>query len=158
MLGRLGWTVTLLLVTLTMGLEFAHLLEWQPKAEYPGALYVRLQESLYVWFGTVGAVLYVAAILATVALAVVRRRDRPPLVPLAALAEIVALVTFLVFIFPVNQRFPIHSAGTVPPDWTALRDRWEITHAGGFVLFAAAFLLLFSAARHTEVPAQPLTR
>lgn len=145
MLGRLGWIVTLLLVALTMGLEFAHLLEWQPKAEYPGALYVRLQKSLYVWFGTVGAALYVVAILATMALAVVRRGDRPPLVPLAALAEVIALVTFLAVIYPVNQRFPVHSAGTVPPDWMALRDRWELTHAGGFVLFAVAFVLLLVA-------------
>ena len=46
---RRRWVLVaaLLLTAWTMGLEFAHVLEWQPKSAYPGPLYVRLQEPLY---------------------------------------------------------------------------------------------------------------
>jgi hypothetical protein len=65
----------LLLSALTMGLEFAHVLEWGPKASYSGPLYSRLQESLYVWYGNIGGVIYVLAVVATVVLAVIAVRD-----------------------------------------------------------------------------------
>ena len=64
------------LSALTMGLEFAHVLEWGPKAGYSGPLYTRLQESLYVWYGNLGGVIYVLAVICTVALAVLAVRDR----------------------------------------------------------------------------------
>ncbi|HEY4459869.1 MAG TPA: hypothetical protein VGN81_36500 [Pseudonocardiaceae bacterium] len=129
----------LLLTALTMGLEFAHVLEWPQKQSYPGWLYIRLQESLYVWFGNLGGILYVLAVLSTVVLAILVRRT---VVVVAAGSQVVALVTFLTIVYPVNLRLPVNSAGTVPADWTSLRDRWELGHAIGFVLFTASFVLL----------------
>lgn len=41
-----------------------------PKTNYSGRLYVRLQESLYAWFGYLGSVLYILAILCTIVLAI----------------------------------------------------------------------------------------
>jgi hypothetical protein len=139
--------VTMVAVALTMGLEFAHVLEWPRKRTYSGALYVRLQESLYVWFGNLGGIVYVIAVLATVVLAVLSLRDRAWRLPalLAAAAEVVALVVFLTVVVPVNHRLPPGSGTPPPADWTALRDRWEWGHAIGFVLFGAAFLLLLTA-------------
>lgn len=144
MLCRGGYFVALLLTALTMGLEFAHVLEWPPKAGYSGALYVRLQESLYVWFGNIGGAIYLLAIVATVALAFLLRHDRSMRRPVAAAAglELLALIVFLSVVYPVNFRFPVHGSGLVPADWAALRDRWELGHTVGFVLFTAAFVLL----------------
>lgn len=138
----------LLLTAAAMALEFAHVLEWAPKASYPGTLYVRLQESLYVWFGDIGAVIYVLAVVATLALAILARHDRPARMPLAAAAgvEVIALIVFLTVVYPVNFQFPVHGTGAVPANWTALRDRWELGHAIGFVLFTAAFVLLLTTA------------
>lgn len=134
----------LLLTALTMGLEFAHVLEWPRKQHYSGPLYVRLQESLYVWFGDLGGVLYVLAVLATVGSAILSRH-RPGAcawVASAAGAQVVALVSFLTVVYPVNLRLPVNGDGAVPPDWAGLRDRWELGHAIGFLLFAASFVLL----------------
>ncbi len=149
------WFTTLVLTTLTLGLEFAHVLEWPQKQQYPGALYVRLQESLYIWFGNLGGVLYVLAVVASVVLVVLLRRDRPRRgwVGVAAGLQVIALVTFLTIVYPVNLRLPVNSAGAVPPDWTALRDRWELGHTIGFVLFGVSFVLLVAAlVRQVEAP------
>ena len=146
----------LLLAAWAMGLELAHVLEWAPKASYPGTLYVRLQESLYAWFGIIASVIWVLAILASLALAVLSRHDRLTRVPLAAAAalEVTALIVFFAVVYPVNLRFPVHGPGTVPAGWAALRDRWELGHAAGFALFTAAFvLLLTSALRPGDPPA-----
>lgn len=144
MVRRGFYVAGLLLTAWTMGLEFSHVLEWAPKATYSGPLYVRLQESLYVWFGNVGGVIYVLAIVACVVLAVLHRRDRAVrvLVSVSAVLEVVALIVFFTVVYPVNFRFPVYGSGAVPPDWAALRDRWELGHAIGFVLFTAAFVLL----------------
>ncbi|HEX3651081.1 MAG TPA: hypothetical protein VHV49_21865 [Pseudonocardiaceae bacterium] len=143
-----------LLTALTTGLEFAHVLEWLQKQHYSGPLYVRLQESLYIWFGNLGGVLYVLAVIATVVLAVLARRDPGSRGPLGVAAglQVVALASFLAVVYPVNQRLPVDSGGAVPADWTGLRDRWELGHAVGFVLFAVSFvLLLVFLIRHSEV-------
>ena len=65
--------VALLSTALTMGLEFAHVLQWPQKQHYDPNLYARLQESLYVWYGNVGGIIYLVAVVATVALAVLTR-------------------------------------------------------------------------------------
>lgn len=140
------YPTTLTLTALTLGLEFAHVLDWPPKQAYDGPLYVRLQESLYVWFGSVGAVVYVLAVACTVLLAVASRRapsGRRAIVA-AAVAEVVALGTFLTIIYPVNLRLPVGGAVDVPAGWQSLRIRWELGHAIGFVLFLAAFIALLT--------------
>ena len=133
----------LLATALTAGLEFAHVLEWAPKSTYSGRLYVQLQESLYVWFGTVGAAIYLLAVAATVALAIALRAEPVARASLrvAAGLEVVALASFLAVIYPVNLRLPLHD-GRVPGDWSQLRLRWELGHTIGFVLFGLALVLL----------------
>ncbi len=150
----------LLLAAWIMGLELAHVLEWAPKAHYPARRYARLQESLYVWFGDVGSVIWILAIAAAAGLAVLLRHDRSARRPAAAAAglELVALAWFFAVVYPVNLRFPVHGPVTVPADWAVLRDRWEIGHAVGFVLFTAAFVVLvgglFSGVAHSEAYAE----
>jgi hypothetical protein len=154
--ATVGWTdgrtemrgavlfAAVLSTALTMGLEFAHVLEWPQKQHYAGPLYVQLQESLYVWFGNLGGVLYVLAVIATVGLDMLVRRDPDRRAAIAAAAglQVAGLVTFLTIVYPVNLRLPVGSSGAVPAGWTALRDRWELGHTIGFVLFALSFVLL----------------
>jgi hypothetical protein len=45
------------------------------KAGYSGALYTRLQEPLYLWYGSIGSVRYVPSIICTVMVVVMAWRD-----------------------------------------------------------------------------------
>jgi hypothetical protein len=55
---------------------------------------------------------------------------------------VIALVSFLTVLFLVNQQLPVGGTGAVPSDWLALRDRWELGHGLGFVLFTVSFVLV----------------
>ena len=78
MLLRLWRTVTILLVALLQGLAFAHLLERPAKLQYDAALYLTVQKTLYVQWGppNVGGILEPAAIVATLILTFLLRKDR----------------------------------------------------------------------------------
>lgn len=142
-----GWyPVALVLVALAMGIEFAHVLELGPKLGYPPELYLQVNRSLYYWFGTAGAVVYMSSIVAVVVLAW-RVRRSTALVAVSAGLLLTAFATWLTFVEPVNAVFRGLAPGEIPPDFTALRAQWEYGHAAGFVLFAAAFLLLIGAGR-----------
>lgn len=71
--------ITLILVALFMGLEFAHTLELPAKMQYGGAFYVTIQNSLYRYFGAPGpgAFVTVGAVLSAIALTVLVRKRRP---------------------------------------------------------------------------------
>ena len=68
--------LTLTLVALFMGLEFAHALELPAKMQYDGVLYVTIQNSLYQYFGAPnpGAFITVGAVLGAIALTVLGRK------------------------------------------------------------------------------------
>ena len=139
---------SLVLVGLTMGLLFAHVLELGPKMGYPPELYLRLNNSLYAWFGPpLGAGIQIGALVATGAMAwMVRRQRSAVLLTGAALAlQLVALANYFARVEPVNVRFRALSPGQVPSDFMALRAQWEYGHALDFGLFAAAFVLVASA-------------
>ncbi|MDQ3762814.1 MAG: hypothetical protein M3460_14515 [Actinomycetota bacterium] len=107
-----------------------------------------LTNTLYLGFGTVGAAIYVLSIPAAAALTWLMRRCGRITVALTGAAvalQLTALITWLTLILPVNLRFHALAPGEVPADFTALRAQWEYTHALGFVLFTAAFLLLMTA-------------
>ena len=75
----LPWrAATILLVALLQGLAFAHLLERPAKLQYDAALYLMAQKTLYAQWGppNVGGFLEPAAIVATLGLAFLLRRDR----------------------------------------------------------------------------------
>lgn len=147
---RATQVLTLLLVALSMGLEFAHTLELGPKLTYSPPLYLRLNTSLYAWFGPpLGAAILLGAIVATGVLAwLVRPRSMRLLTGVALALQLAASANYFAFVEPVNGRFRALSPGQVPGDFTALRVQWEYGHALGFVLFVAAFLLLVISLGH----------
>lgn len=136
--------VALLLAALTTGLLFAHLLELGPKFGYPPELYIQLNNSLYFWYGTLGALLYLGSIVAAGVLTwlVRRRRAARAWTGAAATLQVAALVTYFALVEPVNQRLRALPTGTVPDDFAALRAQWEFGHATEFTLFLVAFVLL----------------
>lgn len=74
--------------------------------------------------------------------------------------QLIAQITWLALIRPVNVRFRSLAPGEMPADFTALRAQWEYTHAVGFVLLTAAFLLLVAVllVRPTAPPRATLRR
>lgn len=142
--------VTILFVALVQGLAFAHVLERPAKLQYDGALYVTLQQTLYVQWGppNVGGILEPAAIISTLVLAFLLRKSKPDL-GLALGASIALLLAFPVVFFwlvaPSNHAFNATWA-TIPPNWMVLRSNWETGHSIRFVLqLIALSLLVFSA-------------
>lgn len=145
---RVSYAVSLLLVALTMGMLYAHVLEIGPKLHYPPELYLRLNNSLYAWFGPpLGAAIQTGALVATAVVAwLVRRQYRVRLLTTAAFVlQAAALGNYFARVEPVNVRFRALSSSQVPGDFLALRAQWEYGHALDFALFTAAFMLLVSA-------------
>jgi hypothetical protein len=157
---RATYAVSLLLVALTMGSLYAHVLEIGPKLHYPPELYLRLNNSLYAWYGPpLGAAIQIGALAATGILVwLVRRLRRVRLFTTAALVlQAAALGNYFARVEPVNVHFRALSPGEVPSDFLALRAQWEYGHALDFALFTVAFVLLVSALMvrlSARVPAQ----
>jgi Domain of unknown function (DUF1772) len=139
--------ITLLLVALFMGLEFAHTLELPAKIQYDSALYVTIQNSLYQYFGAPGpgAWVTVGAVLCAIALTVLVRKHQPAfwwtLGGTICLAIAFPLIYFL-WIEPVNVAIEQATARTVPTSWKQLRNQWEYAHATNFVFGLASFIAL----------------
>jgi hypothetical protein len=142
---RATQVLSLLLVALTMGMLYAHVLEFGPKMQYPPELYLRLNTSLYAWYGPpLGAAITTGAVVATGVLAWLVRRQRCVrlLTGTAFALQVAALVNYFARVEPVNVRFRALAPGRAPSDFIALRAQWEFGHALDFALVAAAFLLL----------------
>lgn len=141
---RIWRLITLILVALFMGLEFAHTLELPAKMEYSEALYMTVQNSLYRYFGAPGpgGFITVGAVLSTIALTVLVRKRRPAfwwtLTGTLCLAIAFPLIYFL-RIEPVNVVIEQATARSVPTDWARLRNQWEYAHATNFAFGLAGF-------------------
>ena len=112
-------------------------------------------QNLYWGFGTFGAAIEVAAVLACLALAFVVRGRRPafPLALTAAVLMVAAHLVFWIFIAPVNSEIAAWAPGALPTGWTDLRDRWEFSHAVRAVLMIGGFGFLLASAL-SETPAR----
>jgi hypothetical protein len=135
----------ILLAALAMGMHLAHALELAPKRQWDPALYIAVQSSLYRWFGIIGPLLEVGALLLVATLVANTWRDadarRLPLVSLLAL--LVALVTWALVVLPANAPLAAwHASGIAPSDWMAWRDRWQFGQAGIFVVHVIGFCAL----------------
>lgn len=140
---RYGYVAALLVTAWAMGLELAHVLGWPATSGFEVELYAWLQQTLYYWFGIVSGVFYVLAVVLTGVVALATRHDTLRWFTAGAfLAEALAMVIFVVVIYPASLRFPLGGDGRPPADWETLRLLWEGGHVVGFALFTGAFLLL----------------
>lgn len=139
--------VTLILVALFMGLEFAHALELPAKMQYDATLYVTIQNSLYQYFGAPapGAFVTVGAVLSAIALTLLLRKHHPAF--WCSLGGTLCLVIAFPLIFflqiePVNIVIRQASASSLPNNWEQLRTQWEFAHAANFFLTFVGFSAL----------------
>jgi hypothetical protein len=139
--------VSALLVALTLGLAFAHVLEIPGKLRLDGASWLTVQHNLYVAFGVVGAAIEILAILSTWMLLLLVRGERRAFAwtLAAALLATAALIEWALVVAPMNTALDRWNAATLPPDWRSVRDRWEAGHAIHALLFGLAFSALIVA-------------
>jgi hypothetical protein len=98
-------------------------------------------QSIYFGWSVLG-VLWLAAILASAALAVVSRKQVWPLSAAVAAAALFGLmfVVFFIWTAPANQA--TENWTSVPPTWDALRQQWEYSHALNALIGFVAFCLI----------------
>ena len=146
---RLAGLVCALLI---FAMAFAHVMELPGKLRLDGSSWLTIQQNLYIAFGPAAAVLEpLAIVLAWVLVLVLRREGRDYGLPLlAATCMTVGLIEWALIVQPMNTRLNGWTPATLPPDWTACRNQWEIGHAVHAGLFAVASgaLLVSALKRH----------
>jgi len=125
--------ITLMLASFSLSLSMAHLLELPQRMEFDQQLWVRVTvfENVYKLFGSVGAVFEVTAILTPIVLAfLVRKHGSTFYWTLGgAILLVLAFVSWIMFVLPMNAEFAQWGTNPVPADWTRYRDQWEYAHA-----------------------------
>jgi hypothetical protein len=143
---RRAGIVAVAAAALTMGLTFAHTLELPQKLGYDAAMWIRVQQSLYRYFGLVGGPVEVAAVIAAVVFAF-RARGRPGgrLAAVGAALFVVALAWWFAVVNTANAQIGGWAVDAAPSDWERWRAQWEFGHATHFALTLAGFLALLLA-------------
>jgi len=141
--------LTLMLASLSLSPSMAHLLEMPQRLKFNQQLWVDVTvfSNVYRWFGSVGALFEVGAILAAIALTILVRKHRSVFYWTLAgtLLLITAFVSWILFIAPMNAEFAQWLTNPIPADWTRYRDQWEYAHAINAVIkLLALSLLVFS--------------
>jgi hypothetical protein len=150
--------IVLLLASLSLTMESAHVLELPQKLAYDAQMYAAVNGSLYKYFALVGGVYQIGAITAAFLLALALRGRQPAFAwTLAgALVLLAAFLVWLAVVEPVNREVAaalrLHP-DTVPAVWSELRNRWEYGHAAGFAvqllgLFALLMSIVVETPRH----------
>lgn len=139
-LGRWLYLVAFVFVALALGPALAHLFALPNKIGLDEAQYLTVQQ-IYAGWALLGVVVF-GALLSTLVLAVVLRRDRGP--ALWALIAFLCIagtqLIFWSFTFPANQATANWTE--IPANWQALRAQWEYSHAASAALNLAAMIAL----------------
>jgi hypothetical protein len=133
--------ISLLLAALAMGMHLAHALELAPKLQWDAELYLPVQTSLYEWFGKIGPIFEVGA-LVLVSILTYRLRARRPAFQftlVSAVSIVLALLVWVLFVLPANSQIMRIDPGSIPADWSTWRDQWQFGQAGIFILHIIGF-------------------
>jgi len=138
-----------MLASFSLSLSMTHLLELPQRMRFDQQLWVKVTvfENLYRLFGSVGAVFEITAILTAIGLAfLVRKRGSTFYWTLGgAILLVLAFVSWIMFVAPMNAEFAKWLTTPIPADWTRYRDQWEYAHAvNAFVKIMGLSLLLIS--------------
>ena len=141
--------ITLMLASFSLSLSIAHLLELPQRMRFDQQLWVRVTvfENVYKLFGSVGAVFEIIAILTAIVLIfLVSKRGSTFYWTLGgAILLVLAFVSWIVFVAPMNAEFARWLTNPVPADWTRYRDQWEYAHAvNAFIKIIGLSLLVIS--------------
>jgi hypothetical protein len=130
--------ITLMLASFSLSLSMTHLLELPQRMKFDQQLWVKVTvvENVYKLFGTVGAAFEITAVLTAIVLAfLVRDRGATFYGTLGgAILLVLAFVSWIVFVAPMNAEFAKWLTNPVPADWTRYRDQWEYAHAVNAVI------------------------
>jgi len=156
----------LVLVAVAMGLALAHALEFPGKLRLTREQYLATQSIYYPGF-TIGGIAEPVALVALAVLVWLTPAGTVRGLTIAALAAIAAMhATYWLLTHPVNGFWTAGAAldrlgrgffafdplgrghSDEPPDWTRMRDRWEVSHVvraafglAGLILLATALAL-----------------
>jgi hypothetical protein len=141
--------ITLMLASFSLSLSMTHLLELPQRMQFDQELWVRVTvfANIYRLFGSVGAAFEITAILtAIVLLFLVRKQGSTFYWTLGGLLLLVlALVSWIMFVAPMNAEFAQWLTNPVPVDWTRYRNQWEYAHAvNAFIKIIGLSLLMIS--------------
>lgn len=133
MTGRitLGFANVVLAVLAALA-PMAHVLELPNKLTLDGPLWLAVQQHLYRGWGPfLGGPAEIGALLTSLVLVILRRRDQSALrtTPIAVVAYAGMLAIFFTFNKPVNAAVSAWTAATLPQDWPSYRLQWESGHA-----------------------------
>jgi hypothetical protein len=136
--------VTLMLASLAAGLTFGHLLQMPARLGLDGTSWLTATRDAGS-FGAVGTMIEIAALLATVLLAIlVRGRGAPFVWSLVAVGLLLsAQVVWWLLVAPANAEIAVWRPDALPGDWQGWRDRWEQAQAARALLQATALGGLF---------------
>ncbi len=125
--------ITLMLTSFSLSLSMAHLLELPQRMQFDQQLWVRVTvfENVYKLFGSVGAAFEITAILTAIVLVfLVRKRGSSFYWTLGGVIFlVVAFVSWIIFVAPMNTEFAKWLTNPIPADWRQYRDQWEYAHA-----------------------------
>jgi hypothetical protein len=144
----------LMLAVFSVSLSMTHLLELLPRMQFEEQLWIEVTvfQGVYALFGSVGAVFESGAIITAFIVAfLVRRRGRTFYWTFGgAIVLLVAFVSWILFVAPMNMVFATWLTNPVPPDWTRYRNQWEYAHViNAFIKIAGLSLLLLSVIMET---------
>ena len=122
-----------LVMALSLGPSFAHLLEAPPRLTgWPPELWreATVFHGQFAYFAIVGAPLDVGAIVLGAIMTVVVRRRRPAfwLAMAGTILFALSLATWISVVAPVNAILAQWVPGPIPHDFAAVRYRWEAGH------------------------------
>jgi hypothetical protein len=122
--------LAVILTALALVPAAAHVMELPNKLPMTREAYLIVQRVYRGW--SLSGFVVIGALIATLALMVLA--DDAAFVPalIGFLAIVATQIVFWTFTYPVNKI--TRNWTRVPDDWTALRDRWELSHAASAVL------------------------
>ena len=153
--------LTIVIAAVAMALSLAHALEWPGKMRLSKDEYLAVQPIYYPGFA-IGGGAEPLAILLTLVLLFLTPSGAAFWLTLSGFASLVAMhVAYWLLTHPVNRFWVEHvdldrfgggffrlfgrPAGSGEPDWTLLRDRWEMSHIVRAAFGGAGFVLLVCA-------------
>jgi hypothetical protein len=133
--------VSVFLLGLISGVSFSHLLQFGPKKTLPPAQFLAVQQVLLRNYGAAIGGLEVAALISTLAWAVVSwaKPVAPILVTVASACALVMVIIWAVLIDPINKTVNSWRPESVPSNWADFRNRWHRLHLVRFILSVVAF-------------------
>lgn len=147
-LTRMWQFITIMLTSLSLSLSMAHLVELPQRIKFDRQLWVEVTvfKNVYRLFGSVGAVFEVGAILTAIVLAFLVRKRRSAFYWTlgGAVLLVLAFVSWIVFVAPMNAEFARWLTNPIPANWTRYRDQWEYAHATNAIIkiFGLSLLVL----------------